>query len=382
MESQITQILLVEDSWVDTLLLRHTFMRLDRPDWNLVETQTLHEALSRVKPSSDNRTEWVNPDLVLLDLHLPDASGLDTLKQFRSMMPDVPVVVLTGLDHAATAIAAIAAGAQDYLVKDDLTMQRLLQTVQFALKRQVQLRQLQAEGTALRLALAAERAINVSNTQLVGMFSHELRNALGVIQIGVEALLEQPATQVQKWLDRIRRSTAQLQSLANDLLTLTQLQDPHLRPSLTYLDVARFCTELVDSIQSTVSDRHRIELSLSGDRALIQSDPHRLNSILVNLLTNAVKYSPAGGLVSFEVIADRQSVTFKLRDQGIGIADIEQTKVLESFYRGDNVGAIAGTGLGLAIVARCVATLQGQMTICSVVDVGTTVTVTLPQPLG
>jgi signal transduction histidine kinase len=87
-------------------------------------------------------------------------------------------------------------------------------------------------------------------------------------------------------------------------------------------------------------------------------------------------------LVSFEVIVDRQSVTFKLRDQGIGIADIEQTKVLESFYRGDNVGAIAGTGLGLAIVARCVATLQGQMTICSVVDVGTTVTVTLPQPLG
>jgi signal transduction histidine kinase len=374
MKSQSTQILLVEDSWVDTLLLRHTFMRLDRPDWNLVETQTLHEALDR----SQHRAAFPPLDLVLLDLGLPDSAGLATLQQFRSAVPDVPVVVLTGLDDDVIATAAIAAGAQDYLVKDDLTMQRLAQTMRFALERQVQLTQLQAEGTALRLALAAERETNASNIRFVGMVSHELRNALGVIQISADFLLEQPTVESRPWLDRILRATTQLLFLTTDLLTLTQLQDDRMQLPLTCLDVTDFCTELVDTIQSTLGDRHRISQSMHGDRGLFQTDPYRLNCILMNLLTNAVKYSPHGGVIDFDVTLDRASIQFRIRDQGIGIPDLEQEKVLESFYRGDNVGAIAGTGLGLTIVARCVETLGGQMTICSAVDVGTTVKVTLP----
>jgi signal transduction histidine kinase len=378
MESRGTQILLVEDSWDDMTLLRCMFARMNQPDWQLVETQTLDEALDCVKLLSRGQTAPINPDLVLLDLHLPDSRGLETLKRFRSAALDVPVVVLTGLNDATIAQQVIAAGAQDYLVKDDLTIQRLLQAMRFALERQAQVTQLKHQTAALSLALATERAANTSTAKFAAMVSHELRNALGVIQISTETLLEQPTQQVSHWLQRILRATHQLLLLTSDLVAFTRSQDAHESESFTGLDLAQFCTDLLDSIQQTTGRGHRMKLLMAGDLSLIQSDQYRLNCILTNLLTNAVKYSPNGSSIDFTVVADRKSVKFEIRDQGIGIPVIDQTQVLEAFYRGNNVGTIAGTGLGLAIVARCVETLQGQMTIYSTVDVGTTITVTLP----
>ena len=103
-----------------------------------------------------------------------------------------------------------------------------------------------------------------------------------------------------------------------------------------------------------------------------------MRHILVNLLTNAIKYSPVGGTVWFELIAHEKTVTFRIQDQGIGIPKEDQKQLFQPFYRANNVGAIPGTGLGLVIVKKCVETHGGQISLESEVGVGTTFTVTLP----
>jgi signal transduction histidine kinase len=96
------------------------------------------------------------------------------------------------------------------------------------------------------------------------------------------------------------------------------------------------------------------------------------------LLSNALKYSPDGGKIYFELAFAQDTVTFRIQDEGIGIPLKDQAQLFEVFYRSSNVGTISGTGLGLAIVKRCVDVHQGQISVESNVGVGTTFIVTLP----
>lgn len=108
-------------------------------------------------------------------------------------------------------------------------------------------------------------------------------------------------------------------------------------------------------------------------------DEKLLWHILQNLLNNALKYSPQGGKIYVDIIAQEKTVTFRIQDQGIGISQESQKHLFEPFYRADNVENIAGTGLGLSIVRKCVEAYQGQIFVDSQLGKGTTFTVILPR---
>lgn len=120
-------VLLVEDSPSDANLLRHTFSRVSKGEWELVCVERLSDAID---VCSDRAF-----DIVLLDLSLPDSDGLETVAQFQVAAPDIPIVVLTGVDDEEFALQAVAQGAQDYLVKDQITMQLLVRTIRYAIER-------------------------------------------------------------------------------------------------------------------------------------------------------------------------------------------------------------------------------------------------------
>jgi signal transduction histidine kinase len=107
-------------------------------------------------------------------------------------------------------------------------------------------------------------------------------------------------------------------------------------------------------------------------------DEKLLRQILSNLLSNALKYSPDGGKIQFDLIFDQNTVTFRIQDEGIGIPAKDQPQLFDTFYRTSNVGTISGTGLGLAIVKRCVDIHKGEIFVESEEGVGTTFTVNLP----
>jgi signal transduction histidine kinase len=111
-------------------------------------------------------------------------------------------------------------------------------------------------------------------------------------------------------------------------------------------------------------------------------DEGLLKHILSKLLNNAIKYSPAGGQVRFELTAQEKVVTLQIQDQGIGIPKAEQAQLFQPFFRAHNADRIPGTGLGLAIVKKCVAAHGGEIALQSEVGLGTTFTVTLPLVKG
>jgi signal transduction histidine kinase len=111
---------------------------------------------------------------------------------------------------------------------------------------------------------------------------------------------------------------------------------------------------------------------------LAYMDRKLLRQLLSNLLVNAIKYSPSGGTIQFELAGQGDEVIFQIQDQGIGIPKEDLPRLFEFFHRGKNVGAIAGTGLGLAIVKKCVDLHGGRISVDSEVGVGTLFKVTLP----
>jgi signal transduction histidine kinase len=384
MMQQSIRVLLVEDSPTDLDMLQRTFARLGLPqDWQILAVETLADAIALHPSDAAIATDASLFDVVLLDLGLPDAKGLETLTRFRAAVPDVPVVVLTGLDDEEMAFKAIEAGAQDYLVKDQVSIQWLKRTLRFAMERQQSLSQLQRSEAQSRAALAAERELHELKTRFIGMVSHEFRNPLGVIQNAAELLrmrLDQTIKPKEAdLLQKIDRASDQLISLMNDVLTFSRLQaQSDYASSATELDLAAFCQELIETFRFQLSPPPLIDFQPSGDLTLIHTDRNLLNYILTNLLSNAIKYSPQGSVIDFVVQVDAQQLTFRVVDRGIGIPAAELHRILGSFYRASNVDQVSGTGLGLAVVKHCVDALNGRLAINSQIAQGTTVIVILP----
>jgi signal transduction histidine kinase len=139
-----------------------------------------------------------------------------------------------------------------------------------------------------------------------------------------------------------------------------------------------FCTDLVDDIQQASGENYVIELMVQKSLGYTFTDSQLIRSILTNLIANAIKYTPQGGIIRFSVTSQGHWITFLVQDSGIGIPEAEQQYLFEHFYRASNATHIAGTGLGLAIVKRCVTELQGTIAVESKVNLGTIFKVQLP----
>jgi signal transduction histidine kinase len=133
-------------------------------------------------------------------------------------------------------------------------------------------------------------------------------------------------------------------------------------------------------MQVADKNQHSLTFAVSGE---CETSPLLLDSKLVrytltNILSNALKYSPTGSAIHFDLTWHQDQVVFKIQDQGIGIPSEDVPRLFESFYRASNVGTTPGTGLGLAIIKQCVDLHGGNISVDSVVGKGTTFTVTLP----
>jgi signal transduction histidine kinase len=382
MHKRVIHILLVEDNLADSTFLTQGFSRSQEPEWHLSHAETLEEAIELYQRHPEPTQAHRSFDLVLLDLGLPDSRGIETLKQFRQVFPNASVVVLTGLDDEELAMQAVAEGAQDYLVKDQITVPRLIQIAHFAIERQQLLIQLKHSEECARQAFERERELNELKTNFIGMVSHEFRTPMSIIRTATDLLERKLKDSVddkcKKWFTQIQSANDQLAYLINDVLTLSQVNSTDLISQPVYFDLEDFCFNLVDIMRQSMSDRHTITLKTQGELNDIFTDINLFRYICTNLLSNAIKYSPQGGDIQFQVIAQDAALFLSIRDPGIGIPPKERDRLFDSFYRGSNVGQVSGTGLGLAIVKRCVDVLQGHIEVESTVNIGTTLTVKLP----
>ncbi|HEY9660833.1 MAG TPA: ATP-binding protein, partial [Allocoleopsis sp.] len=144
-------------------------------------------------------------------------------------------------------------------------------------------------------------------------------------------------------------------------------------------NVLDFFADIVEAQRQIAGSSYEIMFSISGNSKGFWGDQDLLRQVLVNLLTNAIKYSPNGGKITLHLTGDDTHLTFSIQDHGIGIPLADQEHLFQAFQRGSNVETIAGTGLGLAIVKACVELHRGEIRVESIEDEGTTVTVILPK---
>ncbi len=234
-------------------------------------------------------------------------------------------------------------------------------------------------------ALLRERERETELSELKGRFvtmtSHEFRTPLSVILSSTE-LLEAygerwPPAKRSDHYGRVKTAVGTMRELLDAVLVIDRSDAGRLECSPGPLDIGRFLREAVDAISST-SMRHEFRLTMPESFPDAAIDEKLAVHIVTNLLSNAVKYSPAGGPVDVSARAAGGDLVLVVRDRGIGIGQVDQSRLFESFHRGTNVGTIPGTGLGLAVVKRAVTAHGGDISVVSAEGEGSTFTVKLP----
>jgi signal transduction histidine kinase len=390
MEQPTIRILLVEDSPTDVVVLNRIFSRTNPQKWHITHIEEL-EAAIEISTNNSQLNNSNSPlehchhrkfDVVLLDLSLPDSIGLETLKEYRAAVPDIPVVVLTGLDSKDLALQAMAEGAQDYIVKDDITISILERAIRYAIERGEILNKLRESEENTRQALAREQELNQLKSNFVAMVSHEFRTPMTIIRSSVEILEYHGFTlnneRRLKYFLRIQTAIDKMLQLLDDILFINKTELSKIKYQPVALFLKEFCLEITEINQLSTKNQYEIIFNYQGKFIQVEMDEELLQCILSNLLSNAIKYSDTYSKIYFDVICKDHTVIFRIQDQGIGIPLQDQGHLFQNFYRASNVQNIQGTGLGLAIVKKCVDMHAGKIEIESQLGLGTTVTVTLP----
>lgn len=235
----------------------------------------------------------------------------------------------------------------------------------------------------IRLALEREKELGNLKTRFFSMASHEFRTPLSTA-LAAAQLLENSRTEWDNTekrlrnLHRIRDSVKNMVQLLDDILTINRAESGNLAFNPQPLDLELYCRQFVEEMQLSAGEQHSLTFNSQGTATSANLDEKLLRSMLSNLLSNGIKYSPQGGRVSLQLEFQLHNVLLQVQDWGIGIPQEDRSKLFEPFHRGRNIRSIPGTGLGLVVVKKCVDLHQGTIDVHSAIGVGTTCVVSLP----
>jgi two-component system sensor histidine kinase BaeS len=212
---------------------------------------------------------------------------------------------------------------------------------------------------------------------LVADVAHELRTPLAILQGSTEALLDGVDQPTPDILVSLNDEVTRLRRLVGDLETLAAAEAASLRHRLDRVDLADVAASAADLLRPLADDRGTT-LTVDAAPAAVIGDADRLHQIAVNLIANAVKFTPAGGAITISTRTNGATASLEVVDNGPGIPEQDLPHVFERFWRGANGIRASGSGIGLAVVAELVAVHQGTVTAGNVSAGGARLTVTLP----
>jgi len=244
---------------------------------------------------------------------------------------------------------------------------------------------LREKEKALRKAYEREKELNNLKSRFVSMASHEFRTPLSTILSSAELIeayneMGQDAKRVKHIL-RIRSAVNNLTSILNDFLSLSKLEEGKVISQPMEFILNDFCDDLLEDILPLLKPGQKVITSEGNRNTVIFLDHKILKNILLNLFSNAIKYSEQDKSIYFEFFMDDKMLHFSIRDEGIGIPVEEHEYLFTRFFRAHNVENIQGTGLGLNIVKRYLELMEGIIQFESTLGVGTRFQISLPRKL-
>ena len=367
------QILLIEnDPWIASLLCEAASMR--RSDLNVRHVDCFDDGLAHLRT--------LPVDVVLVELNLPDEQGLRTLDRLREEFPKLAIVVLTAIGDEDMAITAIQSGAQDYLIKEAVSYALVSRSVRYAFER----KQIEIElERAKEEALAASRA----KSEFLAHMSHEIRSPLTAILGFSDNLLEPKLApdEIVAAAETIKRNGQHLLEIVNDILDISKIESCRFEVDRLDCSPAQIILDVMEVLLPRARGKGlKLELDwVPGVPATITSDSVRLKQILLNLVSNAIKFTKAGEVrIGVQLIEPTNYNTpteprlqFTVTDSGIGLTAAQQQGLFIAYQQGGSwvSRTYGGTGLGLAISRELARKLGGDISVKSSVGQGSKFTV-------
>ena len=246
---------------------------------------------------------------------------------------------------------------------------------------QLTLNALKASKEELTLSLEKEKEVNDLKSRFVSMASHEFRTPLSTILSSISLLSKYISTEDQhkrdKHIDRIKSSVKTLTDILNEFLSLGRIEEGKVDVKSEEFDISEFFKDLINEMSVLLKPGQNFQFKHLG-QTHTYTDSHLLKHVMINLISNAIKFSPENTFINIETEVTDQNTLIKITDNGIGIPVSDQVHLFERFFRATNVTNIQGTGLGLHIVGRYIEILKGTIKYHSEFEKGSCFEILLP----
>jgi signal transduction histidine kinase len=376
------RLLIVDDSPEDQALYQRLLTHDSEHEYTIVTAESGEEGLALGRTASI--------DCVLLDYQLPDLDGLEFMQALNRRNGLIPfaVIMLTGYGSEVVASDAMKTGALDYLPKHVLTSQALVRAITNAVERHRLRMAVEDQRLMLQRTNDELQRRNEAIQSFHHALSHELRTPLTVIMGYLSLVLEvvaDPLSDGQRDSLKIAKEGCDQMGLAiDDLLDITRLQTGKLKVVPRRVAVGDVVARVVNAMKPSAL-AHGIRMHHQGVQSVpdVCIDEKRITQVLTNLLSNALKFTSAGGDIIVSVREDPQHTGFvqvSVQDTGCGIEAEDCAKIFDRLYqvRGDDIASPGGLGLGLHISRELVRLHGGEIWVESNVGHGSTFSFTIP----
>lgn len=366
-------ILLVEDNKGDERMIRELLREQNLIRFNIDLALSLKESAIKISKNSF--------DIILLDLGLPDSSGLETLTKLMGLFPALTtIIILTGLNDTEIGVKAVNNGAQDYIIKGQVDSEKLLKSIIYSyersrlyteLKTQIEARKL-AEKEILKLNSELEQRILDRTAQLeivnleLEAFSHSvshdlrapLRHINGFAEILKEEFYAQLPEKAKNYLDTISDSAKKMNKLIDDLLSLSRTNRIELKKST--LKMNQVLDDALSEVRHLIENR-KVDFNISS-LPEVNGDYNLLRMVWVNLLDNAIKYTKTRkeAIIQIDYKKEDKELIFCIRDNGVGFDMRYAQKLFGVFQRLHSTDEFEGIGIGLSNVRRIISRHSGR----------------------
>lgn len=349
-----------------------------------------------VSDSADKALQLVQQqsyDAIVSDIKMPGMDGIELIERLQIFCPDTPTLLITGHGEHTLAVQALRVGAYDFIQKPidrEYFVTALRRAIQiYQLRRRIADQQKALEQHADELELAvAERTrelveANAAKDVFLSMASHELKTPLTTIK-GLSQMLYRLVEQGEKIdlksVELLANAARRMEILVNDILNTSLVDAAVFSLHLQAENLSALCHETLAAYSAEMGTSLRLEIVESD--LPVNVDRERICQVLLNLLSNARKYSPPRSPVTIRVSRRDQQAVISVTDQGVGIPPEHLEHIFDRFYRSPEVdvqtGSSVGVGLGLYIARKIVEQHDGQLSAISTPGKGSTFTIALP----
>jgi len=356
-------------------------------DAGLVERVLRKEGISYVMNRVDTQEEFVTslrelqPDVILSDHSLPQFNSAEALKICRRAGLQIPFILVTGTVSEEFAVSCLKMGADDYVLKANLT--RLPSAITTALKKREEEKKRKVAEKALRQQNEELIKINRELDHFVYSTSHNLRaplmSVLGLLNIARKDLSENETRHFLDYFRMMNESIGKLDETLKEIIDYSK--NARIEILNEQIDIRKLLTECFEKLNYLDSaEGMEMEIDIQDKNSeLIYSDSYRLTVIFTNVLSNAIKYRDLvkpKSVVHIDVTKDASKIIVLIKDNGIGIHEQYLDHIFEMFYRANEKSN--GAGLGLYIAKETIGNLGGTISVTSILHEGTTFKIEIP----